>query len=140
MFRVCHAVLSVQCSLVVTCWVTAGLLALLYVMFSYVFVTSPYGVLGKVWYLTSFCHFPCRVLGQVLYWFLILAFFLTLMIQYSVFFLLDTIKYISYYIWLFMRQFSVFLWLYGCLWDNIVHHCSYKILWLVWYNIVHFSY
>ena len=33
MFRVCHAVLSVHCSLVVTCWERANLLALLYVMF-----------------------------------------------------------------------------------------------------------
>ena len=34
MFPVCHAVLSVHCSLVVTCWEKAHLLALLYVMFS----------------------------------------------------------------------------------------------------------
>ena len=51
MFRVYDAVLSVQCSLVVTCWGRAGLLALLYVMFSCVFVTFPCGVLGQVWYL-----------------------------------------------------------------------------------------
>ena len=31
-FHVCHAVLSVPCSLVVTCWEKADLLALLYVM------------------------------------------------------------------------------------------------------------
>ena len=30
---VCHTVLSVPCSLVVTCWERADLLALLYVMF-----------------------------------------------------------------------------------------------------------
>ena len=40
MFRVCHAVFSVHCSLVVTCWERASLLALLYVMF------------------LMFCHFP----------------------------------------------------------------------------------
>ena len=51
MFRVCHVVLSVDCRLVVTCWVRADLLALLYVMFSCVFVTFPCGVLGQVWYL-----------------------------------------------------------------------------------------
>ena len=51
MFRVRHAVLSVHGSLVVTCWVRADLLALLYVMFSCVFVTFPYCVLGLVWYL-----------------------------------------------------------------------------------------
>ena len=34
MFRVCHAILSsIYCSLVVTCWERADLLALLYVMF-----------------------------------------------------------------------------------------------------------
>ena len=36
----CHAVLSVYCSLVVTCWERADLLALLYVMFSCVFSLS----------------------------------------------------------------------------------------------------
>ena len=51
-FHVCHAVLSVYCSIVVTCWERAAyLLALLYVIFSYVFVTFPCGVLGQVWYL-----------------------------------------------------------------------------------------
>ena len=51
MFRVCHAFLSVHCSLVVTCWERAGLLALLYVMFYCVFVTFLYVVLGQVGYL-----------------------------------------------------------------------------------------
>ena len=50
-FHVSHAVLSVPCSLEVTCWKRANLLALLYVMFSCVFVSFPYGVLGQVWYL-----------------------------------------------------------------------------------------
>ena len=36
----------------VTCWERANLLALLYVMFSCVFVTFLYGVLGQVWYWT----------------------------------------------------------------------------------------
>ena len=35
----------------VTCWERADLLALLYRMFSCVFVTFPYGILGQVWYL-----------------------------------------------------------------------------------------
>ena len=47
----CHTVLSVPCSLVVTCWEKADILGLLCVMFSCVFVTFPYGVLGQVWYL-----------------------------------------------------------------------------------------
>ena len=42
--------LSVHCSLVVTCWKRANLLALLNVMFSSVFATFPCGVLGQVWY------------------------------------------------------------------------------------------
>ena len=44
-------VLTVTCSLLVPCWETADLLALLNVMFSCVFVTCLYGVLGEVWYL-----------------------------------------------------------------------------------------
>ena len=51
MFHVCHAFLSVHCGLVVTYWERVNLLALLYVMFSYVFVTFPCGALGQVWYL-----------------------------------------------------------------------------------------
>ena len=46
MFHVCHAVMSVSCSLVVACWERANLLVLLYSMFSCVFVTFPCGVLG----------------------------------------------------------------------------------------------
>ena len=48
MFSVGHVFLSVHCSLVVTCWERADLLALLYVMFYCVFVTFPCGVLGQV--------------------------------------------------------------------------------------------
>ena len=47
----CYAVLSVPCSLVVTCWESANLLALLYVVFSCASVTFLYGVPGQVWYL-----------------------------------------------------------------------------------------
>ena len=50
MFYVCNAVMSVHCSLVVTCWDRANLLALLYVMFTSAFVTFWCGVLGQVWY------------------------------------------------------------------------------------------
>ena len=64
MFRACHVVLSIHCSLVVACLEKANLLALLYVMFSFVFITFSCGVLGQVWYF--------------LYRFLIFAFFLTL--------------------------------------------------------------
>ena len=49
MLLVCHAVLSVHCSLVGCCWEKAILLALLYVMFSC--VTFPSDVLGQVWFL-----------------------------------------------------------------------------------------
>ena len=41
--------LSVHRSLIVTCWERANLLALLYVIFSSVFVTFPCGVLGRVY-------------------------------------------------------------------------------------------
>ena len=51
MFRVCHAFLSVLCSLVVTCLERVCTLALLCVMFSCVVVTFPCDVLGQVWYL-----------------------------------------------------------------------------------------
>ena len=48
LFCLCNIVLSVSCSLVVINW---DFLALLYVMFSCVFVTFPYGILGQVLYL-----------------------------------------------------------------------------------------
>ena len=49
MFRVYHVFLSVHCSLVVTSWESADVLALLtYVMFYCVFVTFPCNVLGQV--------------------------------------------------------------------------------------------
>ena len=41
MFRICHAFLSVYCSLVVTCWERTNLLDTLYVMFSCVFYHFP---------------------------------------------------------------------------------------------------
>ena len=67
MIRVCHAFLSVHCSLVVTCWERAVLLAGLYVEFSCVFVTIPCGVMGQVWnlivsiidLLTYFVQYTC---------------------------------------------------------------------------------
>ena len=43
--------MTVSCSLEVTCWERADLLALLYVRFSCVFVIFPFDVLGQVWYL-----------------------------------------------------------------------------------------
>ena len=46
---VCHALASVNCCLVVTCWERADLLALVCDVF--VFVTFPCGILGQVWYL-----------------------------------------------------------------------------------------
>ena len=49
---VCHTVLSVPCTPVVTCWERADLLVLLYVMFSCVFVFP-------IWYLRSGVAFDC---------------------------------------------------------------------------------
>ena len=46
-----YAIMSVSYSIVITCWESADLLAVLCVMFSCVFVTFPYGVSGQVWYL-----------------------------------------------------------------------------------------
>ena len=61
MFPVCLVFLSVHCSLVVTCWESADLLALLYVMFYFFFVTFPCGVLVQVWcwieLIPDFCFF-----------------------------------------------------------------------------------
>ena len=59
MFRVCHAVLYVHCSLVDTCWERANLLAVWLVIFSCVFVTLPCGVLGQVWNLIVSIPDPC---------------------------------------------------------------------------------
>ena len=56
---VCHTVLSVPYNLVVICWERGDPLALLYVMFSCVFVTFPYGVLGQVWFLIVSIHDLC---------------------------------------------------------------------------------
>ena len=52
MFYVCpyYTVLSVPCSLVITCWDGADLSALLCVMFPCVLVTFPCGVSGQVRY------------------------------------------------------------------------------------------
>ena len=50
-YLVCHAFLSVLCSLVVALCEMADLFSRLCLMFSCVFVTFPCGVLGKVWYL-----------------------------------------------------------------------------------------
>ena len=47
----CHAFYYIHCSHVIACWERADLLVLLCVMFTCVFVTFPYGVPGKVWYL-----------------------------------------------------------------------------------------
>ena len=51
----CYIVLSVSCCLVVTCWERADFLALLYVIFPCVFVTFPYGILGRMCYLIVDC-------------------------------------------------------------------------------------
>ena len=45
MFCVCHVFLSIYCSLVVTCWERADLLALMCCFI----VTFPCGILGQVW-------------------------------------------------------------------------------------------
>ena len=54
--------MSDHCIIVVTCWERANLLALLCVMFSYVFVTFPCGVLCQVWYLIVSIRDLCTLL------------------------------------------------------------------------------
>ena len=61
------------CSLVVTCWEWADLLALLYVTFYYVSVALSCGVLAQVWY------FVVSITD--------LAFFLTLMLELPLLFI-----------------------------------------------------
>ena len=55
----CLSLLCCHCSLVVTCWKRDDLFAFLCVMFSCVFVTSPYGVLGQVWNLIVSIPYIC---------------------------------------------------------------------------------
>ena len=62
MFRVCHVILSIHYSLVVASWERANLLALLYMMFSCVYVTFPCRVLGQVWYLIVLIPDLCFVM------------------------------------------------------------------------------
>ena len=66
----CHAVLSVPCSLVaVTSLERADFLDLLCAMFFLCFVTFAYDALGQVWYLIvsipEFCHLPYNVINFV---------------------------------------------------------------------------
>ena len=58
MFPVCHAFLSVRCSLVVICWEQADLLTLLYMMFYCVFVTFTFTVLGQIFDCIDFWSVP----------------------------------------------------------------------------------
>ena len=65
MLNIClrYVILSVSCSLVVTCWERADLMALLCVMFSCVFVTFTNDVLGQVWYLFASIPDICFLLN-----------------------------------------------------------------------------
>ena len=62
MFCVCHAFLSVHCSLVVTGLVKANLLALLYVIFPCVFDTFQCRVMGQMWHLIESIPDLCLIL------------------------------------------------------------------------------
>ena len=61
-FRVCHPVVSVPCSLMVTCWERVGSLVC---DVSCVFVTFLCGVLGQMWYLIvlipDLCFLPTSI-------------------------------------------------------------------------------
>ena len=67
-FRVCHVFLFVHCSLVVTCLERADLLAFLYVMFYYVYVTFPCDDLGQVWCLIVLIPDLCLLSYFELFW------------------------------------------------------------------------
>ena len=60
---VCHALASIHCCLVATCWKRADLLAslFLFVMFDCIFVTFPRCILGQVWYLIVSITDICRL-------------------------------------------------------------------------------
>ena len=60
MCSVCHVFMSVHCSIVVTCWERAGLLALMYVTFYCVCVTFLCGIMSQVWYLVVRYYTLCR--------------------------------------------------------------------------------
>ena len=64
----CHSVMYVSCSFVITCRERAALLALLYVLFSSVFVIFPYGVLGQLWYLIVSIPDLCLLAYFVVSW------------------------------------------------------------------------
>ena len=59
-FCVYHAFASVLCSLVVTCWERADLLALVCDVYC-IFVTFPCGILCQVWYLIESFPDLCRL-------------------------------------------------------------------------------
>ena len=68
----CYIVLSVSCSVRVTCWERAELFTLLYVMFSCVFVTFTDRILVQVWYLivssadlSLLPYFCCQLQGKM---------------------------------------------------------------------------
>ena len=61
-----YAVLSVPCSLVITCRERADLLTF-FVMFYCVFVTFPYGTMGQLWYFIVLISDLCLLLYFVQY-------------------------------------------------------------------------
>ena len=56
MYLICHVFCLFH---LVTCWVRAGPLNLLCVMFSCIFVNFPCGVLGQMWYLIELISDLC---------------------------------------------------------------------------------
>ena len=70
---VSHAFASVHCCLVVICWESADLFALVGDKY-YILVTFPCGILGQVWYLIVSFPCLCRLSYLVHYGFLKLLF------------------------------------------------------------------
>ena len=58
--------MSAHCSFVITCWEMADLLTLLCVMYSFVVVSLPDGVLGHMWYLIVLSSVRCLLYFYIL--------------------------------------------------------------------------
>ena len=58
MYCVCHALVSVHCCLVVTCWERADLIALVCDVYCD-FVSFQFGILGQGWHLIVSIPDPC---------------------------------------------------------------------------------
>ena len=82
-FRVCHAVLSVPCHLVVTCWERADLLALLCVMFYCVGVLDQVRSKAVVLLLLTFCLLLLPLWESVIVLGFVVRYFMSILVLQS---------------------------------------------------------